>query len=330
MKSIAIAELLAFLDLKRSGQPLRRSVVFLATGSEEVGSDLGTRWILAHRPELARRFRLFLTEGGSVESRSFQEVKYWGIEVAQKKVIDLRFCSPSRERLEALRQELAEEYMRGDFYVRLTPETRAFLPLYAPTRDKRLYRRALEEASRLALDAPTFFELPVYVRDFLRDNALANPVEEEPGGGFRLDVKVQLLPGSDFEAVRERLLPAWRIDGLTMAIHDEGGASHGSPLDHPDYQALEQALRDAAPGAPVGPMVLLWSITDARFARAAGIPAYGFSPFLIYTTDSFRVAKSDERIHLPAYIEGVEVYRRLLRKLALERGGRSAGRDDNA
>jgi acetylornithine deacetylase/succinyl-diaminopimelate desuccinylase-like protein len=315
MKSLAVAQLAAFLDLAKSGRRPRRSVILLATGSEEVGSDLGTKWILAHRPELARRFRLFLTEGGSVESLTIHDVKYWGIEFVQKRVVEVSVCGPERTRLEALREELTEQYHRGDFHLRTTPETRAFLARYAATRGRAQVRRALLAPERLALDAPAFFELPVYVRDFLRDDAVPYPVEEQPGGGFRLKVNVQLLPGSDFGAARERLLPAWRTAGLAMTVYDEGGAPHGSPLDG-DYRLLERALSEGHRGTPVGPLFLLWSITDARFARAAGIPAYGFSPFLIFTTDSYRVAKPDERIQLPAFVAGVEVYRRTLRRLA--------------
>jgi acetylornithine deacetylase/succinyl-diaminopimelate desuccinylase-like protein len=49
MKSVAVAQLMAMIDLKKSGKPLRRSVLFLATSSEERGSRLGVRWILSRR-----------------------------------------------------------------------------------------------------------------------------------------------------------------------------------------------------------------------------------------------------------------------------------------
>lgn len=317
MKSLAVAQLLAFLDLKQSGRPLRRSVVFLATGSEEVGSELGTKWVLAHRPELARRFRLFLTEGGAVESLSVNDVKYWGIEFAQKRLVEVSFCAPQREPLEELSRELLEQYRDGGFEVRETPETLAFFARYAPTRTRRSLQRALAEPRRLALDGPAFFALPLYLRDFLRDTATPQRVVEDPGGGFRLKVAAQLLPGSEFSAVEARLLPAWRHQGFASTVYDEGGADSGSPLDHPDYLALEEVLREAHPAVPVGPLFLLWSVTDARFARAAGVPAYGFSPFLIYTGDSYRVAKPDERIYVPTFLDGVQTYLRLVRRLAL-------------
>ena len=94
------------LDLKKSGKRLRRSVVLLATGSEERGSDFGMRWILREHPELARRFWAVLTEGGVVEAVSDSDVKYWGTEFAQRRQVEVRLCSPRRERLDELRADV--------------------------------------------------------------------------------------------------------------------------------------------------------------------------------------------------------------------------------
>lgn len=315
MKSIAVAQLAAFLDLKARGKPLKRSVIFLATGSEEVGSDLGTKWVLARHPELARRFWGFLTEGGVVETTSAADVKFWGIEVSQKRYVDVVLCSGSRQRLEELRQELLEERQEGNFAVEMRPEVEAFLEHYIPTRVNQSFRDALERRHTLRLDAPRYFELPVYLRAMFRDEALPFRVTELPDGGFELLVKFHLLPGSDFEAAFERFLPQWRIAGLDFAVHDEGGATHGSPIDHELYRAMVGSLLEAHPGVVVGPHFLPWTATDARFARAGGIPAYGFSPFLIFTTETGRIGRENERMLLKAFVDGVEIYRKLVRRL---------------
>ena len=75
------------------------------------------------------------------------------------------------------------------------------------------------------------------------------------------------------------------------------------------------ALAEAHPGAVIGPHFLPWTATDSRFVRAAGIPAYGFSPFLIYTGETGRIGQVDERLSLPAFVDGVETYRRAVRRL---------------
>ena len=103
MKSLAVAQLAAVEAVVRSGRKPRRSLLMLATSSEEAGSDTGTRWILARHPELVERMAVVLTEGGVVESLGPSEIKYWGIEFAQKHFGRVEYCGSDRERLEALR-----------------------------------------------------------------------------------------------------------------------------------------------------------------------------------------------------------------------------------
>ena len=47
-----------------------------------------------------------------------------------------------------------------------------------------------------------------------------------------------------------------------------------------------------------------------------GIASYGFSPFPYMLTDVVRVNGPGERIGLPGYVEGVRLYRDLVRRLA--------------
>src|SRR5258708_966393 len=93
MKSIAIAQMLAMIDLKKSGVPLQHSVLFLATSSEERGSRLGVRRILRLHPEMVRNFWAVLTEGGVVEARPRDAIKFWGTQRAPRGSADLVRCT---------------------------------------------------------------------------------------------------------------------------------------------------------------------------------------------------------------------------------------------
>src|SRR5262245_34934407 len=66
MKSVAIAQMLAMIELKKSGAPLARSVLFLATSSEERGSRLGVRRLVQLHPGMVRNFWAVLTDRKSV------------------------------------------------------------------------------------------------------------------------------------------------------------------------------------------------------------------------------------------------------------------------
>jgi acetylornithine deacetylase/succinyl-diaminopimelate desuccinylase-like protein len=70
-------------------------------------------------------------------------------------------------------------------------------------------------------------------------------------------------------------------------------------------------------------MFLPWTATDARFFRAHGIPSFGFSPFLVLTTDTIRVDQTGERISVPDFVDGVELYREILARLAADTGRQS-------
>jgi acetylornithine deacetylase/succinyl-diaminopimelate desuccinylase-like protein len=316
MKSVAIAQLTAMIDLKKSGKPLKRSVLFLATSSEERGSRLGVRWILRQHPDLVRSFWAVLTEGGAVEARSRDEIKYWGTEFAQKRNVDVRVCSGDRERIEALHKDLEERgFTETDLHV--TPEVRAYLASYGSTRDLNELRDMLTHPEETIADVRKFRKLPNYVRSMFRNEAVPLPVEEAPGGGWQMTIKLHLLPGQELAAVRDELLPPWMLWGLPVTVDEPLSARHGSPLDHPVYREILAAFDEHYPGAPAGPWFLPWTLTDSRFFRSAGVPSYGFSPFLIMNTDTLQVDNANERFALPGFVEGVALYRGVVRRLVL-------------
>ena len=99
-------------------------------------------------------------------------------------------------------------------------------------------------------------------------------------------------------------------------IGEDLGARTPSPVDSADFRALERVIAEAYPETAVGPYFLPWTATDSRFFRAAGIPSYGFSPFLITVTDTMGIARANERMPMPGFVEGVAIYRKLIRRLA--------------
>jgi hypothetical protein len=290
-------------------------VILLATSGEETGSELGTRWVLREHPELVERFELVLTEGGSVEGRSRQEIKYWGTEFAQKHFHTLVLCSPSRERLERLEQDVFAFGAQED-RLYLVDEVRSFLRRYAPTRDRADFRAILADPGRVLRDRGDFHTLPPYLKAMFRNELQSLGLRRAPGGGWELHVTIHLLPGVRLEDVRDELIPPWLFWGVESTLHVQPAGLHGSPLDHRALEVVEEVLHEHYPRATVGPVFLPWTATDARFFRARGIPSYGFSPFLILTTDAIRVDRVGERISLPDYAEGVEIYRQILRRLA--------------
>ncbi len=315
MKSVAIAQLLTIKEMAGSGVKPEKSVIFLASGSEEVGSDLGSKWIMETHPQLVERFSLVLTEGGVVEAVTHEDIKYWGIEFAQKQFAVGEACADRRERLDDFRADV-DELSESNLDLRLTPEVDRFLSSYAGSRDSRETQQILRDLDAALHDPQRFKRLPPYLKSLFRDETATFDVEADPDGGFKMRFILHLLPGSDFQATRERLVPDWTTHGLSISLAPPVGADHGSPLDHPYFEDLIAVVRESYPQATVGPYFLAWSATDARFFRRGDIPAFGFSPFLIFATDTFRRDTLNERIDLQGFVNGVNLYKRVVYKLA--------------
>lgn len=317
MKSVAIAQLAAVRSLVESGIRPHRSVVLLATTGEEVGSDLGTRWVLAHHPELVARFAVVLTEGGAVEGTAPGVVKYWGTEVAQTRLVKVMACAAERAPLDGLAASLREHGAEGE--PRIIPEVASLMPRYAASRDSADLAETLADPRRLLRDRAAFRGLPRYLRSFFVDVLQVGPVSAAEGGGFELPLHLLLLPGTTTEEALARFLPEWQAHGLTVRVFDEGAALHGTSPGHWAYAALDGLMAERFPGVTHGPLYLPLTITDARFFRAAGIPTLGFTPFNILTPEVLKVRHGstvNERISLGGFRDGVELYGALLARLA--------------
>ena len=312
MKSLGIAQLMSVLELKRSGQPLRRSLIFLATGDEERFSRLGTRWMIRHHPDLIARFYAVLTEGGAVEATDLTAVKYWGTEFGQKRFIDIWVCDERRGRLEALREEILAHSAPAR---PPSGQIARFLATYSSSRDNPLFRSLLAQPETMLLDAD-FQSLPPYLKAMIRNEIVAFPVTESPEGGYVMRLILHLLPDADLEEAWQELLP----DGLSSysySVEIPHEPVVASPLEHPVFQTIQEYMGDVLPEITHGPLFLPWVATDARFFRQQGIPSYGYSPFWIVSSDTIRMKGRNERIPAGPFLDGVERYRELVKRLVL-------------
>lgn len=325
MKSLLAAQVRAMEELARSERPPKRSVLFLALSDEESGSDLGAKLFIRRYPELWKRFWAILTEGGIVESRDEVGLKYWGIEVSQKRFGKLNICSPSRERLKEIRQSIRPNaFPTYRPHIRSSPSVVAFLEKYGPTRDAALLREHLKDPAGLIWEPKVFVRkmdphhrrLPVNLQALFRDEIHHRKVREAQGGGYFLPLNLHLLPDSNFDDFLAERLPEFPDfgEGVSYRLRPPPPPSF-SPLDHPVYQGLEASLAEEFSRSKIGPLVLWYQSTDAKFFRPLGIPTYGYSPFLIAVADTTSVGLTNERMILTGYLEGVERFVRVVREL---------------
>lgn len=314
MKSVTIAQLMALIELKRSGHKPKRSIIFLATGDEETDSWLGTRWVLKNHPELVERFDLVLTEGGAVEATDSKEVVYWGTEFAQRRYVEVFFCHQNRDRLEALSEDL-DLYDSEQLEWQLTPVVEQFFDAYAEHR-RFPHQRTVLRDPRVAFPTLEYDSLPPYLRSMLRNEAHQFPIVELADGTFELRVSLHLLPGVELEDAWDQLLPPALVHDVPRRIEEAHPVVEPTPADHPLFEMLAGMIEERWPGTSSGPLFVPRNATDARFFRNAGIATYGFSPFLILSVDTLQMTGANERMALPAFVDGVDLYVELVRQLA--------------
>jgi hypothetical protein len=313
MKSVAIAQLRAMVELKRSGVRPSRSVIFLATSGEETGSLEGTAWLLRERADLLGRSWGVLTEGGVVEARTPSDIKYWGTETGQKRFVRLLACSPSRERLETFLLDL-QSIGQPLQNLRVTAPVAEFLRFYASTRDLPSHRRLLSDPESLVSDLRDFSQLAVYQTGLFRDEISPFPIEAT-GHGYVMPLTLALLPDTGVDDAMTRLLPDWMTLGMKIVRLADDGPLPSSPIDHPIFTSIQHVLEARYGPVPNGPFFQSRSTNDSRLFRSYQIPSYGFSPFLVLATDTIGIGSNNESIALPAYLTGVELYIDLVRRL---------------
>jgi len=323
IKSLGIAELMAFVDLKRRHVPLKRDVIYLAVADEELGGINGCGAILAQHPELFVNAGFVLNEGGYNET-IVDHVAFWGIEVQAKVPLWLRITmkgSPGHAAappddggtLGKLVRSL-DAVSRIPTPYRLTPAVaRAFHEAGKARPDERgEVLRAIGEPLDVARIERVLS--PGY-RALLHDTIAITHVD----GGSAINV----LPPTASADVDIRLLPDETTDAMTAKVKEtlpKGGELQvllaGQPVpesssDTELFRVLSSSFRKAEAGSIVGAVVGAGT-SDSRYFRARGIVAYGIAPFKVNYYDADTVHANDERIRARFFAEGVRLMRTIV------------------
>ena len=307
MKALTICQMLAFLDVARSGRAPAHDLVFLATADEETGSNFGMQWLLAHRPDVFDGVQYGITEGGVTEMMS-EEMTYFGIEVGGKQQVVFTLEGPDLASMQRARIAL-EPYMFPREPERVLPVVRRFFRDLAPTRIAFKPMLADIDAN---IARGEFWRLPVPYRD-LTQNSLWVSTPQRSGDRWTMTVTQANLPD-------ER--PADRIAFVEQVVARHGarlgevlGQQGPVPVSRDDTR-LFAILRDEAERrykVKAGLQLLYRSGTDARFLRPHGVICYGISPYAVDYFQSISIHSANERIRLDFFMDGVEYMKNVIR-----------------
>jgi len=318
-KSLGIAQLSAFIDLKRRRVPLERDIIYMAVADEENGGLRGVGWLWAEHPELFKGVEAVMGEGGRSQVVS-GKVLWWGIEVAQKRPLWLEVSTSGRGghgaglNPESANHQLVKGLARllaVPLRWRVTPPARQYLRAIAPLHNEHWKRIFLNIDRVVTESGPKEFLLPGMGNLFL-DTVQVTVLQ----GGQRINViperaaarlDIRLLPDTDAQAFLADVRRALG-DGFDVKVLLTAAPAAPSPAGGRFYSALEKALGRQGPVVPT----FVPGFTDSRFFRERGIPAYGVSPFALSAEDSRGIHSPNERIPLVELDRGVERVREAL------------------
>ena len=317
-KSSGIVQLAAFLWLHRSGVPLNRDVIFMATADEEAGGAWGVGWLVKQRPELFEGIGYAINEGGGGTSVDGQ-VRF-SVEITQKIPYWLRLTTRgqpghgSRPQVDSAVTRLvsALDRLRAHvFPIRVVPAVDVYFSALSATAGSRWQRRYA--------DIETALREPHVAAELRRDNPshyglITNTCSMTRLGGSD---KINVIPTEAWAELDCRLLPDQDpeqfLGDLGRVLGDEvqvmvlmGFTPAQSSAETGLFRAIEAVTQDYFPQASVIPSVLT-AFTDSHFLRDLGITAYGYDPFVVPRMDQAGVHGNNERLSVENVRRGVVV-----------------------
>lgn len=330
-KTSGILHLAAFLALHRSGVPLERDVIFMATADEEAGGFFGAGWLVENRPELFEGVGFLLNEGGGGE-RVGDEVQF-GVEVTQKVPYWLRLTTTgepghgSRPNTSSSVTELVEALARlraHEFTPRVVPAVDAHLRGIAAGQPEPWRTRFRDMAAHVA-EPGVLRRLQEYdagLHGLLRNTCSITRLEGSdkinvvpPEANAEIDCR--LLPDQDPEAwldeMRSVLGAEVRVEvlmGFTPAV---------SSTDTELFRTIRDVTLETFPGAAFVPQVQ-GGFTDSHFFRDLGIVSYGYQATATPQEDWSGVHGNDERVTEENVRRGVAMTLEIVRRFAAAGG----------
>jgi acetylornithine deacetylase/succinyl-diaminopimelate desuccinylase-like protein len=326
MKGQGVAQLVAFLTLKRQNVPRTRDVILLAEPDEEVGGALGARWMIAnHYAELDPDY--VIDEGGFGSPDLFAPNKtVYGISVAEKKIVWLKLraegiaghgsqptdTNPNDRLVKALARLLGGT------------ETSASAASQ-PTSPKRADGTAERRREPSVLDM-----MQAKVGAFAK-NKFTNAIQQSTISltWFRSGVgdppKINVIPSVAEAGLDCRVLPGTTKDqwiaevarrlgdpGIKIELINESDDPVVTSQDAPLYRNIEAAIKRHHPEAIVTPMLIPYG-TDSNAFRPKGVKAYGVFPALLPADVVASMHGDGEHVSLASVREASQIFFEALR-----------------
>jgi acetylornithine deacetylase/succinyl-diaminopimelate desuccinylase-like protein len=315
MKGQGVAQLVAFLMLKRQNVPRTRDVILMAEPDEEVGGALGARWMIAnHYAELDPEY--VLDEGGFGSTDLFAPNKtVYGISVAEKKIVWLKLraegvaghgsqptdTNPNDRLVKALTRLLGPDGARPS----ASPAPRSSEPTVIDMMQAKVGAFAQNKFTN-AIQRSTISL--TWFRSGVGDPPKINVIPSVAEAG--LDCRV--LPGISRDRWIAEVTRRLGDPGIKIELINESDDPVVTTQDAPLYRNIEAAIKRHHPDAIVTPILIPYG-TDSNAFRPRGVKSYGIFPALLPADVVASMHGDGEHVSLTSVREGAQVLFEALR-----------------
>lgn len=329
--SMAVSNLETFINLKRSGEKLKRDVILAFTGDEESGGS-GIRAMLEKHPEWVDA-EIGLNEGGALIHDETGKVTSALLSVAEKTYQDFTLLVkgttghssvPKGDNAIYLMSAALDRLAKFKPKERLLPATREYFKKRATLEKKpevakamtdlanatgALPKKALAVLEKDPLIGPQLFTtcIPTTIQGGVRMNSLPPDV--------KVNINCRILPDEPITNVERRLAQIIQDPRIQISKAVGFGVGGASPVAGTVPDAVRKVMAEMFPGAPVIASMVTGA-TDSRFLRTRDVQMYGLSPISTMEIDFARSHGIDERISVSAIRPGLEYEYRLVLELA--------------
>jgi acetylornithine deacetylase/succinyl-diaminopimelate desuccinylase-like protein len=320
MKGQGVAQLLAFLRLKRERVPLTRDVILLAEPDEESGGVWGARWMIAnHYAELDPEY--VIDEGGFGSRDLFAPGKLvYGISVAEKKIVWLKLRvegvaghgsqpndqNPNDRLVRALARLLGQppDVVSGSSRTS-PPGTQAREPSVLEMMQAKVGAFAQNKFTN-AIQHSTI--AVTWLRSGVGDPPKINVIPSVAEAG--LDCRV--LPGTTKDQWIAEVKRRLGDPGIAIELINESDDPVVTSTDAPLFRNLEAAIKRRHNDAIVTPMLIPYG-TDSNAFRPKGVNSFGIFPAILSGDTVASMHGDGERVPLDGVSEAAQVLFEALR-----------------
>jgi acetylornithine deacetylase/succinyl-diaminopimelate desuccinylase-like protein len=332
-KGMLVANLAAFIALKRGNAHLNRDVIFLATTDEEQFGEASLKILInKYWDKFAAGFAI--NEGGKIVLKN-GKVQYVAVQASEKVAINLSLVAKgpsghaSMPTSDNAVVHLAAAVAKIGAYtapVHFTSITRRYFEGLSAIEDAEIgkWMRVIdtadrgEHAQRVLSDANPMWNS--MMRDTIAPTVLqagvrVNVIPSEA----RALVNIRLLPGDTIDALLVELKKLVNDPAVTFEVQpDSGLAAPNSSLDSELFGTMVKTCAQEFAGAPVLPFMSTGA-TDSAQLRLHNVQAYGLRPFPMTEEDDRSVHGDNERLPLASFATGVDLLTRIVAEFSVTR-----------